>query len=136
MCVSGARQISAAQRPYRHAVGCMQKWLTKLREMCDAKFPALQHLVEEFPMLAALDCSDLELPGQFQQADFVPDETVFVESIGSHVRLMRRHGVTLRRIEFICSDGNSRFFAIYSGQLPNTSDARVMGVYRCAAALH
>lgn len=112
----------------------MQKWLTKLREMCDAKFPSLQHLVEEFPMLAALDLTDLELPGQFQQLDFSPDETVFVERIGSHVRLLRRHGVTLRRLELICSDGVSRFFSINSAQGVNSSDSRVMSVYRCVWA--
>jgi phosphatidylinositol kinase/protein kinase (PI-3 family) len=111
----------------------VQRWLSKLREMCEAKFPPVMHLEEDLPVLANMDFSDMELPGQYQQLGFCPDACVFVSRIGSRVSLVRRHGVSMRRLELLCSDGESRFFTVAAGQAQNLSstDQRMMSIYRC-----
>ena len=110
----------------------VQKWLAKLREMCESKFPTVVHLEEDFPVLAHMDFTEMELPGQFQQLEFSPEACVFVVRLGTRVSLVRRHGVSMRRIELICSDGVTRFFSVTSTQAHNLSstDQRMMGVYR------
>lgn len=101
--------------------------------MCEAKFPPVVHLEEDFPVLAHMDFSEMELPGQFQQLEFSPESCVFVVRLGTRVSLIRRHGVSMRRIELICSDGITRFFTVSATQAHNLSstDQRMMGVYRC-----
>jgi transformation/transcription domain-associated protein len=108
--------------------------MSKLREVLEAKFPSVMRLEEDFPSMANTDFRDMELPGQFQQLEYSPESTVYVEKIASNVSLIRRHGVSMRRVEFICSDGISRFFAVSSGQTQtmNSTDQRVMSLYRHA----
>lgn len=114
----------------------LQKWLAKLKEMCEAKFPPVSHLEEDFPVLAHMDFSEMELPGQFQQLEFSPESCVFVVRLGTRVSLIRRHGVSMRRIELICSDGRTRYFTVAATQAHNLSstDQRMMSVYRSAHA--
>lgn len=113
----------------------MQRWITKLLEICEAKFPAVTHLEAEFPVLAAVDFHDMELPGQFQQTEFNPDGVIYVERVSSNVLALRRHCVSLRRLELIGSDGRSRYFALHSGQnqgTPGSTEQRMMMAFRCA----
>lgn len=110
----------------------MQKWLGVLREMCEAKFPACAYLEEDFPVLGHMDFSEMELPGQFQQLAFSPEACVFIVRLGTRVSLVRRHGVSMRRIDLVCSDGETRSFSIATTQTHNlnSTDQRMMGVYR------
>jgi hypothetical protein len=102
--------------------------------MCEAKFPPVVHLEEDFPVLAHMDFSEMELPGQFQHLEFSPESCVFVVRLGTRVSLIRRHGVSMRRIELVCSDGITRYFTVSATQAHNLSstDQRMMSVYRCA----
>ena len=118
-----------------HAFACVQRWIIKLQDICEAKFPAIAHLESEFPVLAALDFLDMELPGQYQQMEYNPDSVVYVERLASDVATLRRHCISLRRIEFVCSDGRSRCFSVHTGQplgsMGNT-DQRMTMAFRCA----
>ena len=109
----------------------------KLQDICEAKFPPIAHLEAEFPILASLDLSDMELPGQFQQAEYNPDSLVHIERISADIETRRRHGISLRRLALVCSDGRTRHFAVHTGQqhgsMGNT-DQRLMSVFRCATS--
>lgn len=108
--------------------------MTKLLAICEAKFPVVTHLEHEYPALASLDFSDMELPGQYQQMDYNPESVLYIERLASDVLLLRRQCVSIRRIELVCSDGNSRFFALHTGQIlvaSGNTDQRATSVFRC-----
>jgi hypothetical protein len=116
----------------------LQRWITKLVEICEAKFPAVTHLEDEFAALASLDFLDMELPGQYQQMEYNPDSVVYVERVGADVLSLRRHCISMRRIEFVCSDGVSRFFSVHTGQTQGSmgnTDQRMMMAFRCAPTM-
>ncbi len=50
------------------------------------------------------------------QTLLAPDAVVYLERIGANVAIVRRHASSVRRVEFIGSDGRSRFFLVQSGQ--------------------
>jgi hypothetical protein len=88
-------------------------------------------------VLAALDFLDMELPGQYQQMEYNPDSVIYVERLAADVVSLRRHCISMRRIEFVCSDGRSRFFSVHTGQASGSmgnTDQRAMMAFRCAAA--
>ena len=122
----------------KQLMSSLKRWITKLHEICEAKFPAVSHLEEEFPILANLDFVDMELPGQYQQMEYNPDSVVYVERLAADVLALRRHCISMRRIAFVCSDGRSRHFSVHTGQAQGSmgnTDQRMMMAFRCAAAL-
>lgn len=61
--------------------------------------------------------TDIEMPGQYLAGgEVAPDAVVYLERIGANVAIVRRHASSVRRVEFIGSDGRSRFFLVQSGQ--------------------
>lgn len=113
----------------------LQTWKNKLQEICEAKFLSVTRLQDDCPVLASLQSTDLELPGQHQNlVEFSPEHVVHLEMVSSNAVVLRRHCVTLRRIELICSDGRSRFFTVHCGQPHGLhgTDERIVSVHRCA----
>ena len=53
------------------------------------------------------------MPGQYASGNEVsPDGIVHLESISPDVVVVRRHGVSHRRLAFYGSDGRTRYFSI------------------------
>ena len=60
---------------------------------------------------------DVEMPGQYARGDDVSQEgLVYIERLGSDVAIIRRHGLSFRRLEFHGSNGKTRHFIVQSGQ--------------------
>jgi hypothetical protein len=111
--------------------------MTKLLAICEAKFPVVTHLEHEYPALASLNFSDMELPGQYQQMEYNPESVIYIERLAADVLLLRRQCVSIRRIELVCSDGNSRFFALHTGQIlaaSGNTDQRATSFFRCVSS--
>ena len=57
------------------------------------------------------------MPGQYACGDEVaPDGVVHIENIASDVVIIRRHGLSFRRLAFHGSNGKTRHFVVQSGQ--------------------
>lgn len=111
-----------------------QTWRNKLQEICEAKFLSVSRLQDDCPVLASLQSTDLELPGQHQNlAEYSSEHCVYLEMVSSNAVVLRRHCVTLRRIQLICSDGRSRYFTVHCGQPHGLhgTDERIVSVHRC-----
>lgn len=70
-------------------------------------------------MVAAQDTNfkDIEMPGLYASGDEVlPEGAVLIESIASDVAIIRRHGLSFRRLAFHGTDGRTRHFVVQSGQ--------------------
>ena len=74
-------------------------------------------VVNDMCLLQEQSLSEVEMPGQFLNGDEVqPDRVVWVERISNAVRIVRRHGTSFRRLDFIGSDGHTKRFIVQTGQ--------------------
>ncbi|KAK9855808.1 hypothetical protein WJX84_006870 [Apatococcus fuscideae] len=113
----------------------LKAWRAMLESTVEDSQPRLLHLHEESRALHEQSLSEIEMPGQFLNGDEVqPDRVVWVERISNAVRIVRRHGTSFRRLDFIGSDGHTRRFIVQTGQhwsgTGGASDERMMQLLR------
>ena len=70
--------------------------------------------LRKFLSVQEISFANVEMPGQYASGNEVsPDGVVHLESISPDVVVVRRHGVSHRRLAFVGSDGRTRYYSIH-----------------------